>query len=268
MKIREHFISLIRKGTKTHEYRVVNPKYDNIHIGDVLILISNQDSENYVKVIIDSIEKFSNLNDALNNRWENDFKGLFGSFDEVLKEFHRFYTKEEINQYGINVYTIKEIRVPLKNARYLFDTNTIIEHESSNNVSSEVAQVFASIDKLNGKKFIHDKTIEEINKYKDIKTRDNILTKLNAYQKLIPSNETTDEFERVCLLFSQDENSKNDNEMLKHLYSGKVDFLITSDQVIIEKAKRLYLDDKVFTPNSYLRKVEIEIPQLIEYDVL
>lgn len=268
MKIRDHFISLIRKGTKTHEYRLANPKYDNIHIGDVLVLISNQNPQNYVKVIIDSIEKFSNWNDALHNRWKNDFDGLFGNFEEVLKECYRFYTKEEVDQYGINVYKMREFREPLKNARYLFDTNIIIERESSNNVSTEVALVYAAIDKLNGQKFIHDKTIEEINKYRDIKTRDNILTKLNAYQKLIPSNETTNEFEKVCLLFSQDENSKNDNEILKQLYNGNVDFLITSDQVIIKKAKMLYIDDKVFTPNSYLRKVEIENPQLIKYDVL
>ncbi len=268
MKIEERFINLVRNEIKTHEYRLAGPKYSNIHIGDVLILISNQNSQNYVKVIVVSIEKFLNWEDALNNRWKKDFEGLYSSYDEILKECHKFYTKEEINQFGINVYKIKLVKKSLNNARYLFDTNTIIERESSNNISSEVTLAYASIEKLNGKKLIHEKTIEEISRYCDRKKRDNILGKLNAYHKLISSNETADEFKKVCCRFSQDESSINDNEILKQVYNNNVDFLITSDQTIIRKAEMLYIDDQVYTPNAYLRKVEIDNPKLIEYDVL
>jgi len=268
MKIREHFVSLIRDGIKTHEYRLADPKYVDINIGDVLILISNQNLNEYVKVVVDSIEKCDSWDEALKNRWKLDFKGLFDSYPDVLKECYRFYPKEEIDRYGINVYKIRKCKKTLNNARYLFDTNTIIERESINNVSSEVALVYAAIDKLNGAKYIHEKTSEEINKYLDEKVRDAINKKLNAYQKLISSSETTDEFKKICSLFSQDENSKNDNEILKQVYNGNVDFLITSDQTIIKKAKLLYLSDKVFTPNDFLRKVEEDNPKLIEYDVL
>lgn len=253
MKIRDYFISLIRNGIKSNGYRLADPEYVDIHIGDVLVLISNQDPQKYIKVIVDSIINYSNWDDALKDRWENDFKGLFKTYNDVIKECHRFYSKEMVEKYGINVYKMRLYKKSLNKGRYLFDTNTIIERESSNNLSSEVALTYAAIDKQNDTKFIHKITIEEISKYGDAKIRDNLLTKLDAYQKLFASSETSDEFERICCLFSQDENSKNDNEILRQVY-GCVDYLITSDQVIIKKANLLYLSDSVFTPNAYLRK--------------
>ncbi len=268
LKIRDHFISLIREGIKTNEYRLADPKYSDIRVGDILVLVSNQNPENYVKVVVDSITNYANWDSALKNNWKNDFKGLFDSYNDVMKECHRFYPKQEVDKYGINVYKIRIYKKTLNKARYLFDTNTIIERESSNNVSSEVALVYAAIDKQNGIKFYHEKTVDEISKYGNTTIRDNILTKLNAYQKLYSSNETSVEFERVCSLFSQDENSQNDNEILRQVYNGCVDYLITSDHNILKKASLLYLEDSVFTPNSYLRKVEEENPKLIEYDVL
>ena len=105
MKIREHFIPLINDGIKKHEYRLADPKYADVHVGDVILLISNQNSGNYTKVIVDKIEHYNTWDEAFDNRWQNDFKGLFNTYEELIRECKRFYTKEEIDKYGIEVFT-------------------------------------------------------------------------------------------------------------------------------------------------------------------
>ncbi|MDY4051796.1 MAG: ASCH domain-containing protein [Bacilli bacterium] len=268
LKIRDHFIDLIKKGIKTHEYRLADSRYANIKVGDVLVLISNQNQHNYIRVTIESIEKYSDWNSALNMYWKKDFEGLFSSYDDAIKECYKFYSKDEVDKYGIIVFTIKPFKVSIKNARYLFDTNIIIERESMNNVSKEVSLCFLYIDKLNGIKFIHPQTINEINKYQEESTKNNMIKKLEAYQTLISSSQKNDFFDSICSKFAMDENSKIDNEILLQVFNGNVDYLITSDRAIIRKANQLYLNDYVLTPNDFLQMMEKENPSLIEYDVL
>ena len=52
MKIRQHFLNPIRNGVKRHEYRLATPERKQIRIGDILVLINNQDNSDYVKVIV------------------------------------------------------------------------------------------------------------------------------------------------------------------------------------------------------------------------
>lgn len=268
MKIREHFIPLINEGIKKHEYRLADPKYADVHVGDVIILISNQNSENYKKVIVDKIEHYNTWDEAFDNRWKNDFKGLFNTYEELIRECKRFYTKEEIDKYGIEVFTVKPFKRSFKNARYLLDTNVIIERESFNNVSSEVSLTYKWIDKIHGIKIVHPNTYKELEKYKDEKVRDSIIKKLESYEELIPSAEKTSDFEEICSRFSMDTNSQIDNEILLQVYNGTVDYLITSDTGILNKAQQLYIKENVLTPYEFLVLIEKANPKLVEYDVL
>ena len=268
MKIREHFIPLINKDIKKHEYRLDEPKYADIHVGDVIILISDQNSRNYIKVVIDKIEHCNTWDEAFNNRWQDDFNGLFNSYEDLVKECKRFYTEEEINKYGIKVFTIKPFRKPFKNARYLLDTNVIIEKESFNNDSSHVSFAYKWIDKINGTKIIHPITYNELGEYKDEKTRNSILKKLESYVRLIPSYEKSADFDEICSRFSMDANSRIDNDMLLQVYNSTVDYLITSDSSILYKAQQLFIKENVLTPYEFLVLIEKENPRLVEYDVL
>ena len=268
MKIKEQFITLIERGIKKHEYRINDPKNQDIKIGDIIILVSNNNSKKYLKVIVASIEHYSSWEEALKDRWQEDFKGLYSTQEEVIKETQRYYSKEEVEKYGINVYKINTFKSKFNKSRFLLDTNIIIERESSNNVSPDVSLVYKAIEKIGGTKFIHEKTIEEIKKYKDEKVKENMLIKLKAYQTLISKSDTTSDFEDICKRYSLDENSKNDNELLKQVFNGNVDFLITNDKGIIKKAEDLYIADKVLTQFSFLTRFEEENPRLIEYDVL
>ena len=268
MKIREHFISLIKSGIKKHEYRLANPKYSDIHVGDILLLISNQNPSYYTKVIVDKIEHYRNWDEALYNRWQNDFKGLYENYEELIKECKRFYTKDEIDMYGINVFSVKPFKNSFKSARYLFDTNTIIERESFNNDSSEVSLVYKWIDKIHGNKIVHPYTFKELAKYGNEQIKNSIIQKLESYEKLIPSAEKTSDFDEICNRFSKDANSQIDNGILLQVYNGTVDYLITSDNAILNKARQLYIRENVLTPYEFLVQIEKENPELIEYDVL
>ena len=268
MKIRPHFLDLIRKGIKTHEYRLADAERRKINVGDTLILVSNVNPSDYVKVVVNKIEYKKDWENALSNYWVNDFKGLFGTEEEVLRECHRFYSKQLVDANGIEVFEIKIDKHPFKNATYLFDTNTIIERESSNNVIKDVALTYKAIDELHGKKYYHPKTREEINEYKVEETKNAILLKLNAYNELAVSDSSNKEFEEVCDKFPKDKNSIVDNSILLQVYNGNADFLVTSDRAIIQKAQLLYLGDRVFTPNAFLDAIESENPKLIDYDVL
>lgn len=268
MKIREHFIPLINDGIKKHEYRLADPKYADVHVGDVILLISNQNPLNYTKIVVDKIEMYKTWDEAFQDKWQDDFRGLFNTYEELIKECKRFYTKEEIDRYGIEVFTVKPLKRKFKKSRYLLDTNAIIERESFNNASSEVSLVYKWIDKIHGSKIVHPSTFNEIAEYKDKAVKDSMLKKLESYEKLIPSTEKSKDFDDVCSRFSNDVNSQVDNDILLQVYNGTVDFLITSDNGILNKAKQLYIRENVLTPYEFLVLIEKENPKLVEYDVL
>lgn len=267
MKIRPHFLDLIRKGIKKHEYRLADAERKKICIGDTLILVSNQNPAEYVKVIVKGIQFKKDWESALSDYWEEDFSGLFKTKEEALRECYRFYPKKRVDECGIEVFEIQVDKPIFKNARFLLDTNTIIERESHNNVINDVIFTYNKIEELQGKKYYHPVTREEIGKYKP-EAREAMLKKLNAYNELKDSDLSNRDFELVCDQFSKDDNSLADNKILQQVYNGNCDFLITSDQLICEKARRLYLQDRVFTPHEFLDKLEEEYPTLVDYDVL
>lgn len=268
-KIRDHYLELLQSETKKREYRLADEKASTVAVGDVLVLVSNQDKNKHVKVSVNKISHYSSWQDAIANRWQEDFGLLFASEEDVLKECYRFYPKAEVDRYGIDVFDVSlQPKKSYKKAKYLFDTNIIIERESENNVLTEVVMATTWIDKLQGTKLIHPKTIEEIQKYGDKAHKENLIKKLSSYNALIPSNERSVDFNKVVGAFPLDQNSLIDNEILFQVFSGIADYLITNDLAILNKARILRLREKVITPNEFLCDVEKEFPKLISYDVL
>lgn len=267
-KIRPPFLSLIRSGIKKHEYRLASPKYTSLNVGDRLILVSNQDSKNFVVTQVNKITKFYDWESALAEFWEDDFGGLYSDFEELIKECHKFYTADEIKEYGIDVFDIALDDPKFQNARYLLDTNIIVQRESVNNCCSEISLVYQSIDKFKGTKLYHPLTAKELDGYKDEPTKKAMITKLNSYEKLSESEIHDDYFEQIVSASGDDKTGKNDNEILYQVYSGRVDFLITEDRGILRKAKGLYLRDRVFNSNEFLTTIEKRNPSLIDYDAL
>lgn len=107
MKIRPCYLKLIRDGIKRHEYRLNAKKYEDCHIGDTILLVSDCDINDYIEKEVKDIKVFSNWKEALANYWQEDFRGLYSTFDEVVFECLKFYPIEEVNKLGIKVFYFK-----------------------------------------------------------------------------------------------------------------------------------------------------------------
>ena len=267
MKTRDYYIPLIKSCIKKHEYRLADPKFAKICVGDTLILISNENPMNYAKVIVNKIEHYKTWDEALRNSWYEDFKGLFDTYDELISECQKYYPIEKVDEYGITVFSIEPLKINFKNARYLFDTNIIIEKESSANTSAELSLVYSWIDKVNGTKLIRSDIIENPKNFFKAEFLNSVSNNLGFYEKFYLDFEKDEYFDSVCGRISN-ENEKTENNLLLQVYNGKADFLITYDSEIINNAKRLCIREKVITPYEFLVLIEKEYPKLIEHDVL
>lgn len=267
LKIREKFLNSIREGKKTHEYRLATPERRTISVGDILVLTNNQDKDDFVKVIVEKKEIYNNWDEALLKYWEADFPD-YESIDDIKKECYKFYTKQEVDTNGIEVLKFSIYKRDVKKSNVLLDTNIVIHRESSNNVAYEVMQLYKLIDKLKINKFLHEDIREELSKYKDQKVKETMISKLEAYNVLssLPVNDQL--FIDVVSKYGKNDNSEIDNKFLYQIYKGKVDYFITEDRTLIQKAKDLYLDDAVLTCSNFLKIVEDSYPSMINYPVL
>lgn len=268
MKIRPKFIDLIKSGKKKREYRLCDETRQSIRIGDRIVLVSNQNHNEYVAVIVTDKKVFKNWDDALEEYWKEDFSGLYSTKEEALRECFRFYQKERVDKYGIVVFSIEEDKPDFKNASFLLDTNVIVYRESSNNVLPEYPEFFKILDKIGAKKYIHPKTKKEIESNGDEDVKKVMLSKLNSYDCLTPSVETDELFDEVISKYKIDKNSLIDNEILLQVYCGRVQFLITEDDAIHAKAKELYLENRVLNASCFLGLFKEQHPDLVDYKIL
>lgn len=268
MKIRKQFIEPIKNGIKRHEYRLATPERRQIHIGDSLVLVNNENKNDYVRVIVKKIEIYGSWEEPLEKYGETDFKGLYESLNQLKKECYKFYSRDEVKEHGIEVFEIEPYSPELKNSNVLLDTNIVIHRESSNNVAYEVMQLYKSLDKLKANKFVLEDVKEELKKYKNNDVVNNMLTKIEAYNLLNPIEIDDQLFLDVVSNYSNDENSQIDNKFLYLIYKNRVDYLITDDKGILLKAKDLYIDDLVLSTSDFLNLVEKKYPSFISYKVL
>lgn len=269
MKIRDKYIDAVRQGIKKHEYRLASPERTQIRIGDNIILISNQNKKEYVRTTVKGKTIYKDWEEALEKNWQSDFKDLYSTLDDALKECYRFYTKQEVDEYGIISFDIEPCYVDYCSTSVLLDTNIFIKREGVNNVSFEVATLFNWFDKKNITRYVHAKSKDEIASYKDIKVRDALLLKLNSYNELPSFPVPTDEvFDKVISLFADDENGRIDNALLKEVYNDNVGLLVTDDNLMLQKAEMLYMRDKVLSSAELLEKFESKFPKIIKYKML
>lgn len=268
LKIRPKFLASIANGTKKHEYRLNTEDRAKIKNGDRLTLISNQEPSSFIVVTVRAKKTYPSWEEALKENWEEDFKGNFDSYDEVLKECYKFYSKDQVEEHGIVRYEIEPFKRKTRKNRVLLDTNIIIQREGYNTATFEVAKLYNWLDKLGSTKYVYHKTIEEINKYYDKTIRDNISTKLNSYNTLIPKGIDDAYFLHVISNFARDENSEIDNELLFQAYEGLVDLLITNDGKMLKKAEKLNIREIVLSVDEYLKVVEKEYPEKVDYKML
>ena len=151
--------------------------------------------------------------------------------------------------------------------KVLLDTNVIIYRETNRILNENTPDLFKWLDRLHYDKYIHPISVKEISRYADIELRNTILTKLEAYN-ILSTLAPFDETMNGVLLNDSDVNSRNDTKILNELYCGRVDFLITQDKGIYQKAKFLGIAGKVYSIEAFSAHMLAENPQLIDYSVL
>lgn len=269
MKIRDKYIKEVRDGVKKHEYRLASPERKSVRVGDNIILISNVDKKSYVRTTVKRITTYKDWKEALEKNWQSDFKNLYSTLEEALKECYRFYPKDEVDKYGIISFDIEPCIVDCCDTTVLLDTNIVIKRESANNVSFEVVKLFNWFEKKKVAYFVHSSSKEEISTYQDSTIRNNLALKLNSYNELPSFPTVYDEIlEKVLAQFSDDANGQIDNELLKEVYSDNVGLLLTDDKLMLKKAEMLYMRDKVLTSSELLAKFESKFPKNVEYKML
>lgn len=107
MKIKPCFLELIKAGKKKHEYRLNTPDRRKLSSGDQITLVSNENPKDTLVVTITDISMHPNWIDALKDYWKEDFEGLFNNLDDLINECNKFYSPEEVREYGIVRFVIK-----------------------------------------------------------------------------------------------------------------------------------------------------------------
>lgn len=267
-KIKPQFIEPIYKGIKKNEYRLNKPECGALTNGDRITLISNQNEDDAVIVACRGKQVYCSWEDALKDNWKEDFNGIFSSFDEALLQCSKFYSRDEIRQYGIVKINIEPVKPLFRKNRVLLDTNIIIHRESYKNVTFEVMNLYKWLDTLHSKKILHPLTKTEIEKYNDENIKRDVCIKLDSYETIIPKKITDSFFAEICNRFSQDENSIIDNQILFQVYDGLADLLITNDSKILMKSALLGIRKQVLSVDEYLKSVETLFPKKIDYKIL
>ena len=152
--------------------------------------------------------------------------------------------------------------------KVLLDTNIVIYRETTIPSHKGIGHLFRWIDNLNYKKCIHQVTVEEINRLKDEEKLKGFVIKLDSYNIVPTTAPLNPRVDAISKKYDVSEKDTNDTKLLNEVYCDRVDFLITEDRKIHKKASELGIDDRVFTIDAFLEKVNSENPQLTDYKVL
>lgn len=151
--------------------------------------------------------------------------------------------------------------------RVLLDTNIIIHREASKVINEDIGSLFNWLDRLHYEKCVHPLTLEEISKYQNEDVVKTMAIKIKNYDQLKTESPESDEITSI----RANDTSRNDfidTSLVKEVFNGRVDFLITEDRGIHRKAAILQISERIFKIDSFLEKVLAENPALKDYKVL
>ncbi|MGM0496189.1 MAG: PIN domain-containing protein [Bacillota bacterium] len=152
--------------------------------------------------------------------------------------------------------------------RALLDTNILIHREAGKIVNEEIGTLFNWLDRLHYEKCIHQRSIEELEKHNNPQVVKTIQTKIKNYNTLKTEAPESEAIALIRKKYDNTDNDRIDTSLLKEVFSNRVDYLITEDRKIHEKALDLEISERVFTIDHFLEKVIAENPALSEYKVL
>lgn len=150
--------------------------------------------------------------------------------------------------------------------KILLDTNIIIYRESDNSYKENIGDLYKIIDNSPDMfKYINKYIIEEISKTIDGKKRDIWYDRLTAYN-ILNSSKISENLVAITSKLNKDDNDEIDDYILNDVYTNKVDYLITEDKKIKEKAILLNIGDKVLSIREFIFKNKDS--KIVNHDIL
>jgi hypothetical protein len=137
--------------------------------------------------------------------------------------------------------------------RILIDTNIFIYREDYKTIPKNVTRLFKVLNHLKVEIVLHPGSIEDIRRDPNEKRKEIILSKIDTYTILeSPPNPDRDEKFTDVLGNALKINDKIDNLILYAIYKDAADFLITNDDGIHQKSKRIDVKDRVLSVDEAL----------------
>lgn len=113
MKLYESSFNDLKSGKKKREYRLNDEKRKLVRVGDTIkfLKLPHLDEEFIVDVI--NIEVFDNWYECYSKYYKEDFEDCYANVEAIVQDTYdgRYYTKEESEENGCVVFTIKKHRV-------------------------------------------------------------------------------------------------------------------------------------------------------------
>ena len=128
--------------------------------------------------------------------------------------------------------------------RILLDTNILILRENNHTIPENLAQMMQLINGLeNSSICVHNLSIKEIQKDKNVERQKINLSKINSYAPLTDYPDYTNDSEFIAQIPEpKTENDIIDNQLLYCAYKNVIDILITEDAGILNKAEQLNIE--------------------------
>ena len=152
--------------------------------------------------------------------------------------------------------------------RVLLDTNIVIHREASHVVNEDIGTLFRWLDRLHYEKCVHPLTLEEIGRHADKRIVESMQIKLDTYHILKTTAPLNTAIATIIHSTDKTDNDINDSKILNELICERVDWFVTEDRAIHEKAEMLGVSERVFTIDEFLEMVAAENPGFVDYKVL
>lgn len=153
--------------------------------------------------------------------------------------------------------------------RVLLDTNIIVHRERGDLIYiKDIGTLFNWLDKLHYEKCIHPDSQRELEGHKDPRVVETMLAKIRNYNVLKTVSKDDRAIESIRVKYDNSRSDEIDTNLVREVYNGRVDYLITEDRRMHRKAAELNIGDKLFTVETFLEKCVLENPELTDYKVL
>ena len=157
-----------------------------------------------------------------------------------------------------------------QNIKMLLDTNVLFQIEDNQRINNNFAAFSEKCQRHDITCFIHEATIEDINKDRDERRREITLSKVRKYPTLggIPSPDKADLIARYGPI--SNDNDYIDAQLLHALAIRSVNFLITEDNGIHARAERAGLEKRVLSATEAVEWIRetyelkpVELPHVL-----